>query len=168
MATSATVTSIILTGPDDWNEWIEIIQTKAEAADIWPFIDPSIAESEELPTLERPKVPSLAEIIAERTRLTVISSASSASSSNDPNSQLATVPDTSPLTQREQEELKLRRHIYKQDSVTYERQKAAMRKPFILDTRNRLSNVLYMHPRMPYTLRNAGSSQEESGPDRPS
>lgn len=113
MATSATVTSIILTGPDDWDEGIGVIQAKAEAADIWPFIDPSISESEELPTLERPKVPSLAEIVAERTHLTATSSASS---SKHPNTQLATVvtvPDRSPLTQIEQKELKMRRYIYK-------------------------------------------------------
>ncbi|MCJ1423965.1 hypothetical protein MMC29_001852 [Sticta canariensis] len=82
MATSAKVTSIILTGPDDWDEWIGVIQTKAEAAEIWPFIDPSITECEELPTLEKRKVPSPADVIAERNRPTVTPSSSS---SNDPN-----------------------------------------------------------------------------------
>ena len=55
--TQSTVrTVIILTGPNDWGEWLEVIKTKAEAGKIWEYVDPSKAKGD-LKTLTRPEVP---------------------------------------------------------------------------------------------------------------
>jgi hypothetical protein len=47
--------AIILTGPNDWDEWIEVVKTKAKAGEIWQYIDPSTAK-DQLPNLERPSI----------------------------------------------------------------------------------------------------------------
>ncbi len=44
MATSRT--PVILGGPKDWEEWLEIIKTLSMRTDIWKFVDPSVSESQ--------------------------------------------------------------------------------------------------------------------------
>ena len=49
-------TTIILTGPNDWNEWLEVIKKKAEAGKVWKYVDPS-QEKDKVEALTRPNVP---------------------------------------------------------------------------------------------------------------
>ena len=48
--------TIILNSPNDWDEWLEIIRSKALAGNIWSYMDPSKKETE-LPILEEPALP---------------------------------------------------------------------------------------------------------------
>ena len=48
--------AIILTCPSDWDEWIEVVKTKAKGGDIWQYVDLSV-ERDNLPTLKEPPVP---------------------------------------------------------------------------------------------------------------
>ena len=45
--------SIILNGPSDWEEWMEIIKSMAIGADVWEYINPA----SDPPALEKPAVP---------------------------------------------------------------------------------------------------------------
>jgi hypothetical protein len=47
---------IILNGPTDWDEWIEIIKTKAIAATVWEYVNPCTAK-DALSILEKPTFP---------------------------------------------------------------------------------------------------------------
>lgn len=82
MATSshAWKTSFVLNVTNDWDEWIGVIRTKANGAEIWFYIDQAISENDELPVLEKQKLPSPADISAERAPLTVTAGATSSSS----------------------------------------------------------------------------------------
>jgi len=42
--------TVILSNPSDWDEWLEIVKTKAVGGEVWKFIDPAIAK-DELPSL---------------------------------------------------------------------------------------------------------------------
>ncbi len=59
-STSSTQTpvriTVILTGPNDWDEWIEVVKTKAEAGKIWEYVDPS-KEKGDVMSLSRPEIP---------------------------------------------------------------------------------------------------------------
>jgi hypothetical protein len=44
--------SVILDGPADWDEWIEIVKTLALAGKVWDYVDPS---KDEVPALEEPR-----------------------------------------------------------------------------------------------------------------
>jgi hypothetical protein len=46
--------SVILDGPSDWDEWIEIMKVIVLAGKIWDYIDPS---KDQVPVLEEPKPP---------------------------------------------------------------------------------------------------------------
>jgi len=46
--------SVILTGQNDWDEWIEVVKTKAIAFDIWSLVNPDTTNP---PTLEEPQAP---------------------------------------------------------------------------------------------------------------
>src|SRR2546427_10429063 len=48
--------SVILNGPNDWNEWIEILKTKAMAGEIWELMDPSTVKTA-LPAFQEPIFP---------------------------------------------------------------------------------------------------------------
>lgn len=124
MATSLGYKSLtILSGPSDWDEWIGIIRTNAIAADIWPYINPSVQDDNEPPMLTKPKLPTPTDIKAERAIRTVTIPLAATPSSE---AGVAHV-DMSPLTEDERNNLNMRRHIYKQDLAVYERQNAALR-----------------------------------------
>ena len=102
-------TSIILTGPNDWDEWLEVVKTKAEAGKVWKYVDPSKPKDEE--TLTRPEVPK----------------------AKDVNPAKSTISE---LTPDELDELKLLRYDFKHQLQIYERQDAALStlKSFIQET----------------------------------
>ena len=45
---------IILNSPNDWDEWLEIVKTKAKAGDIWEYANP---EKATIPALAEPDFP---------------------------------------------------------------------------------------------------------------
>ena len=51
--TPVTVSSVILASPNDWDEWIEVIKSKANNNRLWQYVDPS-TPADDLPTLEEP------------------------------------------------------------------------------------------------------------------
>ena len=65
---------IILSGPDHWDTWIGVIRTKANAAAIWPYIDSATDENDNRPVLQKPQLPTAADITAERSPLTATGS----------------------------------------------------------------------------------------------
>jgi hypothetical protein len=93
-------TTIILTGPNDWDEWLEVIKTKAEAGKIWEYVNPAVPK-ESLKVLTRPEVPKPKDI----------------------NPQKNTVAE---LTDDELDELKLLRYDFKHQLQLYERQDVAL------------------------------------------
>ena len=97
---SAQRVAIILNGPNDWNEWLEVIRTKAIGGKIWEFVDPS-KDKDSLPILREPSVPM----------------------AKDVNPEAATI---SALSDDEKEELKLLRFNYKHKLSVYERQDTAL------------------------------------------
>ncbi|MCJ1428523.1 hypothetical protein MMC29_006433 [Sticta canariensis] len=118
---------IILNGPDDWDRWIGVIRTKANAAGIWPYIDPATDENDR-PVLQEPHCPRVADIKVERPPLMMTGLAPG----KGPIAQPATLVNTSPLTLDEVEEFKLkefkmRSRIYMQELPKYNRQIAVMR-----------------------------------------
>jgi hypothetical protein len=66
-------TTIILTSPSNWDEWVEIIKTKAEAEKVWDFVDPSIA-TENLKSLTQPEVPKPVNVNPEKNTVAELSS----------------------------------------------------------------------------------------------
>ena len=54
-------TTIILAGPNDWDEWLEVVKTKAEAGKVWDYVDPS-KPKDQLGVLSRPTVPMAKEV----------------------------------------------------------------------------------------------------------
>ena len=61
-------TAIILAAPSDWDEWIEVIKTKAKAGDVWQYADPSTNE-DVLPTLKEPYMPVPKDVNGEKTTI---------------------------------------------------------------------------------------------------
>lgn len=136
-------TSIVLSGPGDWDEWLGVIRTKANAAEVWSYVDPSANDEdgqESSSALTKPHLPTSADLKGERPPLTITvtppsTQASSSSSvtipavaaTADTNATNATMLDQSPLTKTEEEDLKTRRYLYKQDMSTYDRRSAAVR-----------------------------------------
>jgi len=55
-----TVSSVILTSPNNWDEWIEVIKSKANNNRLWEYVDPSTPKTE-LPVLKEPIRASLKE-----------------------------------------------------------------------------------------------------------
>ena len=51
--TPVIISSVILASPNDWDEWIEVIKSKANNNRLWKYVDPSTPETE-LPKLEEP------------------------------------------------------------------------------------------------------------------
>jgi len=45
---------IILNGPNNWDEWLEIVKTKAKVGDIWEYANP---EKTTIPILAEPDFP---------------------------------------------------------------------------------------------------------------
>ena len=48
--------AIILNGPNNWDEWIGVVKTKALGNKIWEYTDPSTAK-DQLPQLTEPSYP---------------------------------------------------------------------------------------------------------------
>jgi len=92
--------TIILNGPNDWSEWIEIVKTKAKAGEIWEFVDPSTVKTA-LPAFNEPTLPRPANVNPAKTTI-------------------------SNLDADEKEELQVLRQDYKQKSRRYEQQRAAL------------------------------------------
>ena len=105
--------AIILSSPSDWDEWLEVLKTKAIGGKIWQFVDPSVPK-ESLPVLTELELPQPADINNEKT----------------------TVAE---LDNGEKEELKFRRHEQKRQQATYDKQDAAMAslRTFIQETVSR-------------------------------
>ena len=89
---------IILNGPNDWDEWLEIVKTKAKAGDIWEYVN-----------LENTIIPALAEPDFLK--------------SIDVNPAKTTIAD---LTVDEKEELQALRQQYKKEFKQYEQCKTAL------------------------------------------
>ena len=102
LSSSANVqrTTIILTGPNDWDEWLEVVKTKAEAGKVWDFVNPAVLK-EELRVLTRPKVPKAPDVNPEKNTVAGLSS-------------------------DELDELKLLRYNLKHELQLYERQDTAL------------------------------------------
>jgi len=92
--------SVILNGPNDWSEWIEIVKTKAKASEIWELVDPSIAKTA-LPAFQEPILPRPANVNPAKTTI-------------------------SSLDTDEKEELQVLRQDYKRKSRRYDQQRAAL------------------------------------------
>jgi hypothetical protein len=93
-------TSIILSCPSDWDEWLEVVKTKAMGGKVWKFVDPS-ASKDELPVLMEPTLPLPEDIDPDKTTL-------------------------AELTESERAELKDRRQTYKRQQELYDKQEAAL------------------------------------------
>ena len=98
--TSPQKSTVILSNPSDWDEWLEIIKTKAVGGEVWKFIDPAIAK-DELPSLTEPTIPTPQDVNPDKTSL-------------------------AQLNDDEKEELRFQRLSYKRKIATFDRQKAAM------------------------------------------
>jgi hypothetical protein len=59
-------TTVILSGSNDWDEWLEVIKTKAEARKVWEFVNPALAK-EDLKKLTQPEIPKAKDINPEKT-----------------------------------------------------------------------------------------------------
>jgi len=51
--TSVTVSTVVLTSPNDWDKWLEVIKSKANTNRIWKYINP-LTPKDALPKLKEP------------------------------------------------------------------------------------------------------------------
>src|SRR5271163_4567557 len=93
-------TAIILSCSNDWDEWLEVVKTKAIGGKIWKFVDPSVSKNE-LPVLTEPVLPLPKDINPSKTTL-------------------------AELTEPERAELKDRRQTYKRQQELYDKQETAL------------------------------------------
>ena len=89
---------IILNGPNDWDEWLEIVKTKAKAGDVWEYANP---ENTTIPALAEPDF--LKSIDVNPAKMTIAG-----------------------LTADEKEELQALRQQYKKEFKQYEQCKTAL------------------------------------------
>jgi len=66
--TSVTVSTVILTSPNNWDEWLEVIKSKANTNHIWKYVDPSTPK-DALPKLEEPVQASPKDVNSQKTKL---------------------------------------------------------------------------------------------------
>ena len=66
-------TTVILNGLTDWDEWLEIVKTKAVGGEVQEFVDPAMAK-EELPALKEPIIPTLVDVDSQKTTLSQLNS----------------------------------------------------------------------------------------------
>jgi hypothetical protein len=111
--TSSQKSTVILSSPSDWDEWLEIIKTKAVGGEVWKFVDPTEVK-DKLPLTE-PTIPTPQDVNPEKTSL-------------------------AQLDDDEKEELRFKRFSYKRSIATYDRQKAAIAtlRSFIQETISRI------------------------------
>jgi len=57
-----------LNGPNDWDEWLEVIETKAIGGQRWEFVNPE-TDKEELPELTKHTIPSAQDVDPEKLAL---------------------------------------------------------------------------------------------------
>jgi hypothetical protein len=53
--------AVILNGPMDWDEWLEVVKTKSVGGKIWDFVNPN-TNKDELPILKKPMIPSAKDV----------------------------------------------------------------------------------------------------------
>jgi hypothetical protein len=66
--TPVTTHTVVLASPNDWEEWIKVIKRKANANQIWKYIDPSTSEAE-LPKLVEPTKPAPKDVNSQKTKI---------------------------------------------------------------------------------------------------
>jgi hypothetical protein len=105
--------AIILNGPNDWDEWIGVVKSKAIGTKIWEYINPSTAKAE-LSTLTEPNYPLSSDVNPAKT-------------------------DPDELSGAEKEQLKRLQAEYKRKISLYERQETALgnMRTFIQETISR-------------------------------
>ena len=59
--TSAQRVTVILNGPNDWEEWLEIIKSKAQEHDIWGFVNSATLKAD-ISNLEVPEIPKATDV----------------------------------------------------------------------------------------------------------
>jgi hypothetical protein len=92
--------AIILNCSNDWDEWLEVVKTKAIGGKVWKFVDPSVSK-DELPVLMEPTLPLPEDINPDKTTI-------------------------AELTEPERMELKDRRRTHKRQQDLYDKQEAAL------------------------------------------
>jgi len=66
--TPITVSSVILASPNNWDEWLEVIKSKANTNRIWKYVDLSTPK-DALPKLEEPVQVSPKDVNGQKTKL---------------------------------------------------------------------------------------------------
>jgi len=66
--TPITVSSVILANPNNWDEWLKVIKSKANTNYIWKYINPSTPE-DALPKLKEPVRVSPKDVNSQKTKL---------------------------------------------------------------------------------------------------
>ena len=96
MANQAVIShiQIILNSPSDWEDWIEVIRTRALGTEIWEYVDPSTKE-DSIRILREPEIPTASTVNSDQTSI-------------------------SKLSEDEKKELKSLHFKYKHDLVKYE------------------------------------------------
>jgi hypothetical protein len=94
------MTTVILSTSADWDEWLELMKTKAIGEKVWKYLDPSTPK-DQLPTLIEPVRPTPADVNPNKTLL-------------------------SQLDEDEKDELELRREQYRDELAKYNRQETAI------------------------------------------
>jgi hypothetical protein len=90
--------SVILNSPADWDEWIEIIKTRALSGKLWQHLDPS---EDTVPALEEPVATTPAQVNPAKTTVTE-------------------------LTPDESEQYKILRQDYKWERSQYDKKEVAL------------------------------------------
>ena len=118
----------MLAGSNDWEEWIEVIRTKALAGKIWEFVNPSTLKAS-LPALERPAI----------------------LMTTDVNPVKTAVPK---LDQDEKNELKLLHYSYKHELTIYKWKNAALEalQSFIQESISRIYLTYMFNCETPYDM----------------
>ncbi|OCL02306.1 hypothetical protein AOQ84DRAFT_252349, partial [Glonium stellatum] len=98
--TPVTVATVILSSPSDWDEWIEVIKTKAIVGKVWKYVDPYI-KREDLPSLVEPSRPTAEDINKDKAKI-------------------------SQLDVGEKETFRVLQEEYKEDRDLYEKQQSAI------------------------------------------
>jgi len=122
MATATTKTPVILAGPDDWDEWIEIVQTTTRKADIWNLVNPSTAK-EKLPKLEPPKRPTPDDV---KETTTPVVNTPSDNSQTAPSTSTTAPTRFSQLTEDEKEQLRILQKDYEYERKKYDQRTDAL------------------------------------------
>jgi hypothetical protein len=126
--TSPQRSAVILSNPSDWDEWLEIIKTKAVGGEVWKFIDPAVVKNE-LPSLTEPTIPTPKDVNPNKTSI-------------------------AQLDDDEKEELRFQRLTYKRKVAAFDRQKAAVAtlRSFIQETITRTYLTYTFNCETPYDM----------------